>query len=257
MTLSDIIDVEEALTKTGPELFKELYRVYPVAEPEDYFKNGQWRNELMKADIVLLVSHRRESGAPDVPDIDDVKLPNLPEATSLPSFMPKAFGLGAISGLGAVSFQQGQQVAAKANTSVLPNTLSGAAAITAASTPVVEIRLIALFVAKWKLDPVKSKTELSKLTPARRRYIIQNFKATSVGPEATKELETYLAECEADGSWDKAPANGAADGVKPAGVQPAATIPKPAGIPATAPGLVKRPLTPNSVVVPAKFPKSQ
>jgi len=156
-TLSDIIDVEEALTKTGPELFKELYRVYPVAEPEDYFKNGQWRNELMKADIVLLVSHRRESGAPDVPDIDDVKLPKLPEATSLPSFMPKAFGLGAISGLGAVSSQQGQQVAAKANTSVLPSIPSGAPAMTAASTPVVEIRLIALFVAKWKLDPVKSK----------------------------------------------------------------------------------------------------
>jgi hypothetical protein len=151
MTLSDIIDVEEALTKTGPELFKELYRIYPVAEPDDYFKNGQWRNDVMKTDIVLIESHRRESGAPDVPDLDDLKLPKLPEA-SLTGSAPNA--------LGALSLQQ------KLMPNILPTTPNGAPAITATSTPVVEIRLIALFVSKWKLDAVKAKTELAKLSQA-------------------------------------------------------------------------------------------
>jgi hypothetical protein len=251
MTLSDIIDVEEALTKTGPELFKELYRIYPVAEPDDYFKNGQWRNDVMKTDIVLIESHRRESGAPDVPDLDDLKLPKLPEA-SLTGSAPNA--------LGALSLQQ------KLMPNILPTTPNGAPAITATSTPVVEIRLIALFVSKWKLDAVKAKTELAKLSQGRRRYVISNFKAASqTGAEATKELEAYIAECEADGSWDKAAGttlpNGLGVSPAPDGAQPAAGLPKfdlipkgpkAAGVqPAGAlpkfdliPGL-KRPLTPT------------
>merc|ERR1719272_32260 len=96
--------------------------------------------------------------------------------------------------------------------------LGGAAAGT--SAPVVEIRLIALFVAKWKLDAVTAKTLLAKLTPAHRRYVIQNFKTTSTGVEATTELGTYIAQCEEDKSWDSAAAAPATNGV--AAVKPTA-----------------------------------
>jgi len=203
MPNTDIVDFEEALSKTGAELFKELFRIYPVADPEDYFKSGGWRNDLMKQDLTLIESHRREAGAPDTADIDDIKMPPLPDgalrAGGAPMF-PSAVGLG-------LRLNQ-------------PGLAAGAAAgavagvAPASSTPVVEIRLIALFVAKWKLDPVTSKAALGKLTPARRRYIIQNFKTTVAGTEASKELEDFIAKCEEDGSWE--PAATAKNGDAPA-----------------------------------------
>lgn len=183
---TDIVDIEEALTKTGPELFKELFRIYPVADAEDYFKAGQWRNDIMKADIVLMESHRRECGAPDVPDLDDVKIPfALPQQLSMHA--PAHSGLKIAqpgSGLG-------------------PPALSPAGSV-AGSAPIVEIRLIALFVAKWKFEPVAAKAALAKLTPTHRRFVIQHFKTEKAAAEATAELEEYIAKCEEDKSWDAA-----------------------------------------------------
>jgi len=223
VSLTDIVDIEEALTKTGPELFKELYRIYPVADPEDYFKAGQWRNEVMKTDLILLESHRRECGAPDVKDLDDIKLPpDMPNAGA--SAMPgQGMGMNGMVNQGMGLKPAGQIFQ--------PGALVGAA--TAGSAPVVEIRLIALFVAKWKLDPVASKTALAKLTPTRRRYVIQNFKTTTTGMEATKELEAYIAECEASGDWDAAANGGSSNG---------ATVTPPAKA-----GMIVRPVAPTLV----------
>lgn len=53
-------NMEERLAKQGPELFKELKRIYSVAEVEDYFKNGVWREDLMRTDLQLIEVHRRE-----------------------------------------------------------------------------------------------------------------------------------------------------------------------------------------------------
>lgn len=184
--MCDIVDLEEALKKTGAELFKELYRVYPTADPEDYFKNGQWRNDILKADLTLMEAHRREAGAPDMPDIDEITFPKLPMQTSSPTF----------GGVGPAGFAPVAQVIAAHQGGVN----------TGGSTQVVEIRLIALFVAKWKLDPVSAKESLSKLTPARRRYVIQHFKTTLSGMEATEELKKFITECEKDGKWDTAAA---------------------------------------------------
>ena len=39
-------------------------------------------------------------------------------------------------------------------------------------------RLTALFIAKWKLDPTKTKALLTPLTLLRRRFVIQNFKVS-------------------------------------------------------------------------------
>lgn len=218
--MTDIVDLEEAFTKSGAELFKELYRVYPVADAEDYFKNGQWKNEVMKADLVLIESHRRESGAPDVADLEDIKVPNLP--TQTPSMVAAGYGPASFAGM-----------LKPAGFPTPVPLLAGAAVGT--STPVVEIRLIALFVAKWKLDPATAKTSLAKLTPVHRRYVIQNFKTTVTGVEATKELDTYIAACEEDKSWDTAVANGTPVTVSP-------------GIAAAKAGIAPKPVTPGALV---------
>jgi hypothetical protein len=78
---------------------------------------------------------------------------------------------------------------------------AGAAAVPAPA--IAELRLIALFVAKWKLEASKTKTLLAVLTPQRRRYVMQHFKALGVGDAATTELENFIGECGRSGSWDQ------------------------------------------------------
>mmetsp|Transcript_136225 Transcript_136225/g.236862 ORF Transcript_136225/g.236862 Transcript_136225/m.236862 type:complete len:329 (+) Transcript_136225:78-1064(+) len=176
--------LEEALKKTGPDLFKELYRLYPEAEVEDYYKNGMWKNEIMKTDVVLLTRHREEAGAKDPPSVKDIKVPGLPEEKK--AWTPMATN----------SWNQTSPLVAKIP--VAP----GATAPAAAGGSVAELRLIALFVAKWKLDPSKTKGALAKLTPERRRFVVTNFKTDKTGPEATQQLEKYLEENAKDGKWD-------------------------------------------------------
>jgi len=112
----------------------------------------------------------------------------------------------------------------------------GAPALAAPGSGVVELRLMALFVAKWKLDATKTKLALAKLPSERRRYVIQNFKATATGEEAGEELAKYVEECEKTEAWGP---------LKP---EPAAGTAPAANGGATAPGAlvaqagVKRPL---------------
>jgi len=175
-------DDDERLLKKGPELFKELLRVYPVAEPEDYFKAGQWRDDVMKVDLQLIEAHRLEAGAPDPPPLEEVNVPELP--TAQPARPVAGITAPALTGLSAL-------MGARA-------TVAGGAPVVAGGQPgsvVAELRLLALFVAKWKLDATKTKLALAKLPVERRRYVIQNFKATATGEEAPPELEKYIATC--------------------------------------------------------------
>lgn len=175
--------LEAALNKSGPELFKELLRVYPVADLDDYWRAGLWKNDLMKTDLVLIESHRREAGAPDPIPLEEVQMPDLPIVAKLPGM----FGFSA-------------------NGVVPPKAASAVGAVTAAGGPVAELRLIALFVAKWKMDPTKTKLLLAKMTPARRRYVIQNFKTPATGTlDPSTALDHFIAQCEKSGDWDKAP----------------------------------------------------
>ncbi|CAK0884986.1 unnamed protein product, partial [Prorocentrum cordatum] len=138
-------DEDERLLKKGPDLFQELLRVYPVAEPEDYFKAGQWRDEVMKTDLQLIEAHRLEAGAPDPPALDEVKMPELPTAQPAGAGVrPPVTGLSALMGARAT-------------------VAGGAPALAAPGSGVVELRLMALFVAKWKLDATKTKLALAKL----------------------------------------------------------------------------------------------
>lgn len=92
---------------------------------------------------------------------------------------------------------------------VVPGAAAGAvmpAVGTGGVGAVAELRLIALFVAKWKLDATRTKTALAKLLPARRRYVIANFKSTETGSAATDALEKYIQECEKSNSWGAATA---------------------------------------------------
>lgn len=189
---------EDRLSKKGAELFRELKRIYPVAEVDDYFKMGAWKDDLMKTDLQLIDAHKREAGAPDPPPLEEVPMPETPRVLGF----AKPFSASGIS---------------------LPTPTGVTNAVTAGGA-VAELRLIALFVAKWKLDPSRTKTLLGKLVPARRRYVIANFKTEADGVEATDALEAYIDECEKENKW-------------PAGVAIPATV-----TPATSTSAVARPL---------------
>lgn len=197
---------EEILAKTGPELFRELLRVYPIADVEDYLKAGQWKNDVMKCDLQLVNMHRREAGAPDPIPLEDVRMPEMPEAAPMPQQMPA--GVRPMVAGAAVR----APIIPKAGGSVMPAPAGPAGATNAAT----ELRLIALFIAKWKLDPTQVKIMLAKLLPARRRYVIQHFKATTQGPEATNALQQFINRCEQTNAWAGAvaPAPAGAAGIR-------------------------------------------
>lgn len=213
--------------KTGAELFKELLRIYPVAELEDYFKNGQWKDDMMKVDIELMGAHRREAGAPDPKPLSEVKMPPMPGAAGLAGPRPTLMA-GVRPGLpGSV----GLAMAAK------PALGKAAPAAGLAGGASAEVRLIALFVAKWKLDMLQTKLALSKLPPARRRHVITTFKANP-GSDATQQLLSFIVQCERSGNWGVA---GAAPGLGMARATPTALGVK---RPLTSPGMLdlsKRP----------------
>eukprot|EP00429_Kryptoperidinium_foliaceum_P038119 CAMPEP_0176176496 /NCGR_PEP_ID=MMETSP0120_2-20121206/90405_1 /TAXON_ID=160619 /ORGANISM="Kryptoperidinium foliaceum, Strain CCMP 1326" /LENGTH=274 /DNA_ID=CAMNT_0017514543 /DNA_START=1 /DNA_END=821 /DNA_ORIENTATION=- len=179
---------EEVLSKTGPDLFRELLRVYSVAEVEDYFKNGQWRDDMMKVDLELVTAHRREAGAPEAPALEDVQLVKQPMSALAGAARPVLS-----SGVGAAGARPRPPTVSQAGTSV--------SSTSSTAGPVAELRLIGLFVAKWKLDPGRSKLLLSRLMPTRRRYVIQHFKATP-GVDPTAALEQFIAKCQATNSWN-------------------------------------------------------
>lgn len=208
--MADDDDMEKRLSKTGADLFKELLRVYDVAEFEDYIKNGQWQDEQMRVDLQLVEAHRREAGASEPIPLSEVKMPVLP-------FMPGA---------------------ARPAVGVVGSPVVGAPAQASAGVgAVAELRLIALFVAKWKLDATRTKEMLSKLLPGRRRHIIANFKTTETGEAATDELEKFIQECEKNNSWPAA----------------TAVAPRPVAV-AASPVAIKRPLV---AVAPAFDPNKR
>jgi hypothetical protein len=230
---------EEALAKSGPELFREVLRLYETAEFEDYYKGGVWKDDLMRTDLVLLDAHRKEGGAPDPPELEDVKLPTLRVMGQLPS----VGDYSAPVGLQPLTVTLSQPTGPTTASLIQGAVASGA--VTSSAGPVAELRLIALFVAKWKLEPTKTKMTLAKLTPQRRRYVMQFFKASAQGEAASAELESFIADCETSGEWDKGAPGGGAIGspaskllggikrplslVQPVGAADAAKRPRPLG----------------------------
>jgi len=225
-TVAAIMLDEEVLSKKGSELFRELQRLYPVADVEDYYKLGAWKEDLMKTDMQLIDAHRKEAGAPDPVPLEDIPEPELPKT---PALLARVGILG--SGIrplvpgGALAALAPRPAGAAATAATRPAALTplrpGLLAPATKAGPVAappgsaatDLRLIALFVNKWKLEPTKTKMMLAKLTQEKRRYVIQNFKATVAGPTATPALEQFIAQCERTGAWG---ASAAAPAAKPA-----------------------------------------
>lgn len=166
---------KDVMSKSGPELFKELLRWYGVADIEDYVKAGVWKDELMRTDIELIRLHRKEAGSPDPIPLEAVVMPEIPALPAAP---------------------------VKPVLSALP-TAGGSAqpAAGAASISVAELRQIALFVAKFKLDLMRTKTALGKMTAEKRRHVMEKFQTTTTAGAATTALEQYIAQCEKTNSW--------------------------------------------------------
>mmetsp|Transcript_59381 Transcript_59381/g.109826 ORF Transcript_59381/g.109826 Transcript_59381/m.109826 type:complete len:311 (-) Transcript_59381:85-1017(-) len=165
---------QDQLEKTGPDLFKEFLRYMPTVEYEDYFKNGVWKEDLMRLDLQMVVAHRLGAGAPEPLSLDEIPEVDLPLAAAKPAIqVPVQTGVLKAGPMGAAP------VAATGASPVAPG--------------VAELRLVALLVTKWKLDPTRTKTLLSQLSPAKRHYVIQNFKTEQTAPApATDALEAYV-----------------------------------------------------------------
>jgi len=186
-----IVDFDEALQKTGAELFKELYRIYPLAEVEDYYKQGIWNNDLMKSDLRLIEAHRREAGAPDVKELEDIKFPALP-TSAVPSAAIKLIEIAAAAA-------KARANSAPASTTLAPaGTAGNAASIDAKITA-----LINLFAAKYKLDQAMCRSAFAKLNSDQRKHVIMNFKPSNnnIGIEAMKELVVFIQKAAKDNSW--------------------------------------------------------
>lgn len=166
---------KDVMSKSGPELFKELLRWYGVADIEDYVKAGVWKDELMRTDIELIRLHRKEAGSPDPIPLEAVVMPEIPAPPAAP---------------------------VKPVLSALP-TVGGSAQnpAGAASISVAELRQIAMFVAKFKLDLMRTKTALGKMTAEKRRHVMEKFQTTATAGAATTALEQYIAQCERTNSW--------------------------------------------------------
>eukprot|EP00427_Karlodinium_veneficum_P007794 CAMPEP_0169091278 /NCGR_PEP_ID=MMETSP1015-20121227/16276_1 /TAXON_ID=342587 /ORGANISM="Karlodinium micrum, Strain CCMP2283" /LENGTH=611 /DNA_ID=CAMNT_0009151757 /DNA_START=124 /DNA_END=1959 /DNA_ORIENTATION=+ len=76
------MDEEELKSKGGEDLFKELLRLLPTADIQDYYKNGVWQDSTIRLDIRILEGHRQEAGSPEPIPLEEVQMPELPKATS-------------------------------------------------------------------------------------------------------------------------------------------------------------------------------
>jgi len=200
--------------KTGKELFLELLRLLPSAQTEDYFLNGRWKDEDIQLDYDLLSAHRREAGAEDPPALEELEIPPMPNAqvVSYGSFLQRPASVPVAAsfavGAGVKPFISRPLSAGSLTPAALrpqpprtvPNAATLAAAGAAAGGPSAELRQIAMFIAKWKLEATKTKLLLARLPPARRRWVMTKFAQNGPSPP-TGQLEQYIGRCERENLW--------------------------------------------------------
>lgn len=215
-------EVSEAESKTGKDLFLELVRLLPSSQVEDYYRNRQWLDEDMLLDWRLLEAHRREAGADEPLTLEELKkdglYPELPNDKPGAAWIPlsqrplaatmAAKPVGSVGIVGAPKAAMKPLAVVKSSTGPIsglrptqPKSAppAGVAAASAAG-PSAELRQIALFIAKWKLEATKTKLILARLTPPRRRWVMTNFKLVGSAPPTT-QLEQFIAQAERSNSW--------------------------------------------------------
>lgn len=197
-------------------IFAELKKLIPTVQADDYKKNGVWQEEIMKLDAELVRRHREEAGAPEVqttleeyvapaPDVWEKK--TLAVAGNLAASLAAAKAAQAAQAAKAATaatngLPAGMPAVAKASTT----TAAAGAAAASANQAASDLRQIAVFVAQWKLDPTRTKLLLAKLTPPKRRWVMQHFRCPTAtnGVQATAALENYIQQCEQTNLWKDA-----------------------------------------------------
>jgi len=192
------VSVDPEITqKNGPELFRELLRLLPTLEPDDYCKHGMWQNELMRLDVQILAAHRTEAGAPDPPPLESVKLPETPApplgmagwSQPLQMVSPAHWG--------------GQPIRPKMPVQAAPMPPSAISASSSTADAAGQLQHVAQFINKWGFDRMQAGGLLARLSPARRVYVMAHFQEAGAagGGAVTQRLEAYIRQCEATNAW--------------------------------------------------------
>lgn len=218
-----------AATKYGIELFREILRYYPVADIEDYWRNGTWKNDKLKVDLVLTAAHKREAGAPEPPPLEDIPMPQLPNQ--------KVFS---IDGRGIPIDSRGRPImnavakpegAPAVASPLVPSPISGLPSM-GTNLVVSDLRAMTVFVAKWKMDLTRTKPALAKLSSAMRRQVLENFSTELTGLLANDALDQYISSLEVQ---DLGTAAGSGTLPSPVGFTKAAGLPITSKAPAPSP----------------------
>jgi len=212
-------DGGDADGKSGKELFLEVFRLLPSSQAEDYYINGKWNDVDLQLDYDLLTAHRREAGAEDAPTIEELKeefnIPELPDnrqggyvgaigyqrpMATPPAFQPKVARAALPTPASVTTGITGLRPSPPKSA---PTTAMVAAAAGAAGGggPSAELRQIALFIAKFKLEATKTKLLLARLTPPRRRWVMTNFTQSGTATSPTAAVEQYISQCERTNAW--------------------------------------------------------
>lgn len=230
---------EQVEEEAGEEVFRRLFRLFPLASPHDYFKNGQWQVEMMQIDTDLIEAHRREGGAEEPPPLEEVELPvdmpqvrrplglGLARAAALNGSSPEISAGGTVRAFRPAAAGPAMSAYARpaagtrpAPVGVRPLATAGKAPLTARApggNTSQELEQISSFIQTWDLEASKAKLCLARLTPIRRRWVLDNF-------DGMQALEDYIKECQESNAWgDAAPAAGAFK--RPLSTGPAGTDP--------------------------------
>lgn len=191
MVLGEVF-LHTVLEKKGRELYKELYRLYPLSEVEDYFSNGRWNDAVMSAHYKLIFEHREMAGSPDPPPLSELTFPDLPAgAPSLPTTGQGQLAL-AVPKIGGGPTQMAQIMAAALK--MAQGGVGGAAGGQAnPMTAVAELKNIVTFVTKHKLDFAKTSALIMGLPQNARNVVMTEF-APKDGTATFQELTTFVEE---------------------------------------------------------------
>lgn len=223
--MSEIDEIKASIKgKVGLELFRELLRLLPSLLLEDYYKNGNWQNDNMRLDIEILASHRieAEGSLRHLPPLSEVKTPDLPPllklsvmskaaqpvlpaaaATANPQVaVPGPVGPGSPRAAPSVTSAPQTKTPEMDGARVDSSTLAAMAKTTQPGAVPADLRHIALFLSRWKLQPAKTRALLANLSPSRRRFVVQGFHCETVnGLSPVDKLGEYIQRCEKEKLW--------------------------------------------------------
>lgn len=176
-------------------MFLELLRHFRTAKVDFYFNHGKWNLTTLRTDTELILAHRKEAGAPPPLGLEEVEMPQLPDAPSGP------WRTGRTQTLPPRGGPDGRPSGGRSSNPGPPKVppLSAARAkvkIAAASPETLKAKA---FATKWGLEATWTRLLLSRYTQPKRQVIMDNF-AGARGTETTKDaLQRFIRECEARG----------------------------------------------------------